>query len=83
MTSQVATARPASPFQELVRLLEQHHISTLPVVNDTGRLVGIVSEADLLIKEGYPHGAQDAGWADVVRYRHRLGKATASSAAEV
>ncbi len=83
MTSQVVTARPSSPFQELVRLLEQHHISALPVTDDTGRLVGIVSEADLLLKEGYPHGAQDAGWADVVRYRHRLGRATGTRAAEV
>jgi len=44
-----------------VRLLEQHHISALPVVDDSGRLVGIVSEADLLIKEGYPHGTTDGG----------------------
>ena len=83
MTSQVVTARPSSPFQELVRLLEQHHISALPVTEDSGRLVGIVSEADLLVKEGYPHGAQDAGWADVVRYRQRLGKATGTRAAKV
>ena len=83
MTSQVVTARPSSRFQELVRLLERHRISALPVVDDAGRLVGIVSEADLLLKEGYPHGAQDAGWADVVRYRHRLGRATGTRAAEV
>jgi CBS domain-containing protein len=83
MTSQVVTARPSTPFWELVRLLEQHRISALPVVDDAGRLVGIVSEADLLVKEGYPHGAQDAGWADVVRYRHRLGKAGGTRADEV
>jgi CBS-domain-containing membrane protein len=83
MTSQVLTARPSTPFQELVRLLEQHHISALPVTDDAGRLVGIVSEADLGIKEGYPHGASDAGWADVVRYRNRLGRATGTRAAEV
>jgi CBS domain-containing protein len=74
MTSQVVTARPSSPFHELVRLLEQHHVSALPVVDDSGRLVGIVSEADLLIKEGYPHGATDAG---------RLAKAAGTRAAEV
>jgi CBS-domain-containing membrane protein len=32
-----------------VRLLEQYHIGALPVIDDTGRLVGIVSEDDLLI----------------------------------
>ena len=74
MTSQVVTVRPSSPFHELVRLLEQHHVSALPVLDDSGRLVGIVSEADLLIKEGYPHGATDAG---------RLAKAAGTRAAEV
>jgi CBS-domain-containing membrane protein len=69
MTSDVVTAQPSTPFQELVRLLEQHHISALPVIDDTGRLVGIVSEADLLIKEGHPHGTQDAGVVDAVRHR--------------
>jgi CBS domain-containing protein len=83
MTSQVVTVGPSSPFQELVRLLEQHHISALPVVDDSGRLVGIVSEADLLIKEGYPHGATDAGPVGEARYRRRLDKATGTRAAEV
>jgi CBS-domain-containing membrane protein len=83
MTSQVVTARPASPSHELMRLLEQHHVSALPVVDDSGRLVGIVSEDDLLIKEGYPHGAADASPADVARYRKRLDKAAGTRAAEV
>src|SRR6266545_734842 len=71
------------PSHELVRLLEQHRISALPVVDDSGRLVGIVSEADLLIKEGYPHGAPDASPVDAARYRKRLDKATGTRAAEV
>ena len=83
MTSQVVTARPTTPFHELVRLLEQHHVSALPVIDDTGRLVGIVSEADQLMKEGYPHGAEDAGVVDAVRHRHRLGKAAGTRAAEL
>jgi CBS domain-containing protein len=83
MTSQVVTVRPSSPFQELVRLLEQHHVSALPVVDDAGRLVGIVSEADLLVKEGYPHGATDAGPGDAARDRRRLDKAAGTRAAEV
>src|SRR6266508_1477173 len=39
MTSQVVTARPATPFHELVRLLEQCQISALPVVDDAVRLM--------------------------------------------
>ncbi len=83
MTSQVVTARPATPFHELVRLLEQHHISALPVVDDSGRLVGIVSEDDLLIKEGYPHGATDASPVAAARDRRRLDKAAATRAAQL
>jgi CBS domain-containing protein len=45
--------------------------------------VGIVSEDDLLIKEGYPHGAADASPADVARYRKRLDKAAGTRAGEV
>src|SRR6266511_986018 len=83
MTSEVVTAQPSTPFQELVRLLEQCHISALPVVDDSGRLVGIVSGADLLIKEGYPHGATDASPVDAARYRKRLDKAAGTRAAEL
>jgi len=83
LTSQVVTARPATPFHELVRLLEQCQISALPVVDDSGRLVGIVSEADLLIKEGYPHGVTDASPVDAARYRKRLDKAAGTRAGEV
>lgn len=50
MTRQLITATPATTFQEAVRLLEDNRISGLPVVDRDGRLVGIVSEADLLNK---------------------------------
>lgn len=83
MTAEVVTAAPATPFRELVDLLEQHRISALPVVDDAGRVVGIVSEADLLVKEGYPHGVDDAGVIDALRHRRRLGKAAGTCAADV
>ena len=83
MTTKVVAVRPSTPFQELVRLLEQHRVSALPVTDDTGRLVGIVSEADLLLKESYPHGADDAGAVDAIRHRRRFGKAAGTCAAEV
>jgi CBS domain-containing protein len=48
MTRKVVTASADTPFKELVRLLHQHRVSGLPVVDEGGRLVGIVTEADLL-----------------------------------
>lgn len=83
MTTEVVTVRPSSPFRQLVRLLQQHRISALPVIDDAYRPVGIVSEADLLLKEGYPHGALDVGMVEAIRYRRRLGRATGATAAEV
>src|SRR5438128_2720215 len=50
MTRRVVTASPETTFKDAVGLLERNRVSGLPVVDRTGRLVGIVSEADLLNK---------------------------------
>ena len=55
MTIRVITARPSTGYKEFARLLNEHAVSALPVVDVVGderRLVGIVSEADLLAKKG-------------------------------
>lgn len=51
MTTEVVTVRQDAPFKEVARLLDEHNVSALPVLDEDGRLVGIVSEADLLPKE--------------------------------
>ena len=51
MTSTVVTVADSAPFKEIVRLMQVHGVSALPVVDAEGRLAGIVSEADLLPKE--------------------------------
>jgi len=48
MTTNVITVLPSTPVHELAALLSQHGISGAPVVDGANRLVGIVSEADLL-----------------------------------
>jgi CBS domain-containing protein len=83
MTTQVVTARPSTPFRELVDLLQRKRISALPVVDQDDRLVGIVSEADLLVKQGYPHGGDDVGVVHALRHRQRLGKAAGICALDV
>ncbi len=57
MTTDVITAPTTMPFKHLVRLIEDHHVSALPVIDERGVLVGIVSEADLLLKEENPEPA--------------------------
>jgi CBS domain-containing protein len=83
MTTEVVTARPSTPFRELVDLLQRKRISALPVVDQDDRLVGIVSEADLLVKQGYPHGGDDVGVVHALRHRQRLGKAAGICALDV
>ncbi|HWW43688.1 MAG TPA: CBS domain-containing protein [Acidimicrobiia bacterium] len=51
MTLDVVTVTPDTGFKEIARLLTERSVSALPVVEQDGRLVGIVSEQDLLAKE--------------------------------
>lgn len=51
MTRDVVVAHPQTPFKEIVRRMYEARVSALPVLDDDGRLVGIVSEADLILKE--------------------------------
>ncbi|MED7826319.1 CBS domain-containing protein [Streptomyces chiangmaiensis] len=48
----VAVGRDA-PFKDVVRLMEQWKVSALPVLEGEGRVIGVVSEADLLPKEEF------------------------------
>jgi CBS domain-containing protein len=48
MTRKLATVKADTLILEAANLMLQHHISGLPVVDDTGRLVGIVSEGDFM-----------------------------------
>ena len=52
MTTKVITARENQTKQQVARLLAQYHISGLPVVNEENILVGVVSELDVIGKEG-------------------------------
>ncbi len=58
MTRAVVVVDEWAPFKEIARLMQEYRVSALPVVRGDGRLVGIVSEADLLLKEGRPEGGR-------------------------
>ncbi len=47
----VVTVTPETPLGEIARLLVERRFGAVPVTNETGVLVGIVSEADLLHRE--------------------------------
>ena len=48
MTREVITALPETPIAELSRTLENRKIGGVPVVDEDGRLVGIVTQSDLV-----------------------------------
>ena len=54
MSSPVVTVAPDLPFQEALRLMQEHQFRRLPVVNEKGKLVGIVAERDLLYASPSP-----------------------------
>ncbi|GAX56494.1 CBS domain-containing protein [Streptomyces olivochromogenes] len=53
MTHTVAAVGREANFKEIVRLMEQWKVSALPVLEGEGRVIGVVSEADLLPKEEF------------------------------
>ena len=52
MTSPVFSVTVSTPLKDVARLLVEHRISGVPVVDDAGAVVGVVSEADFLLKGG-------------------------------
>ncbi len=64
MNRDVVTTSPDLPVAELARLLTFHNISGMPVADASGRVVGIVSEADVIGKRGTTVG--DVMMSDVV-----------------
>ncbi|MEV4624227.1 CBS domain-containing protein [Asanoa sp. NPDC049573] len=58
MTTDVATVDESTPYRKVVDMMTTRHVSALPVVDDFGRVLGVISEADLLHKVeliGQPH----------------------------
>lgn len=49
MTSTVISVRPDATIKEAVRLLDEHGITAMPVIDERGELLGVISEADVLI----------------------------------
>jgi CBS domain-containing protein len=48
MTTSVVTVGPETPMRKIAELLLEHSISAVPVVDETGAVIGMVSEGDLL-----------------------------------
>lgn len=61
MHTEVVTIGPDATVRELADLLATHEISGVPVVNDQGALVGVVTEGDVILQDAelhFPHYLQ-------------------------
>jgi CBS domain-containing protein len=65
MTREVVTVFPHTSLRYVAKLLGEHHISGVPVVDDDHRLVGIVTENDLLKWSDEPSEKQ-AWWLNML-----------------
>ena len=52
MTRDVVTLSPTLAVKELAKVLVKNRVSGAPVVDKKGRIIGVVSEADILAKKG-------------------------------
>jgi CBS domain-containing protein len=51
MTTRVVWVKKDASFKEMAAALREHRVSAFPVIDDEDKVIGVVSEADLLAKE--------------------------------
>jgi len=88
MTRNVVSVPPETPVAQIARTLLQRRISAVPVVDAKGRLLGIVSEGDLMRRPDAGTGAGRPPWwlelvADSEERLQRFAKAHGQRAADV
>jgi CBS domain-containing protein len=90
MNRNVATVREDAAIEEVARLLTEKNISGAPVVDSEGKVVGIVSEGDLLHKETNPRSPSYVNILGAIiytsgleRFREDFKKLAATRASEI
>ncbi|HHU37092.1 MAG TPA: CBS domain-containing protein [Treponema sp.] len=67
MTKPVLTARPTDTLRDIQKLMKSHHITGIPISDDSGNLLGIVSINDIV-------NALDNGWIEETAEKHMAKK---------
>jgi CBS domain-containing protein len=92
MDAEPLVVAPETDVETVIRTLKEHELPGIPVVNGGGRLLGIVTEADLVIDDDQgelhlPHYIELFGGViyleSLKRYEERLRKAFAGTAADM
>jgi CBS domain-containing protein len=90
MTKEVATVRTDTPVTAVAHLFREKAISGVPVLDETGKLVGIVTEVDLIARHARPHFPAYIQFLDSIiylegpkRYRESMRHILATTASEL
>jgi CBS domain-containing protein len=84
MTGNVVSVPETAGYKDIVIMMQWRGVSAFPVVNAAGRVVGVVSEADLLLKEVGPESFAGPGGSLLASGRRgERAKAAAVTAAEL
>ena len=86
------TVRPEDPLERVIGILKEHELPGVPVVNDGGRCIGIITESDLVLAGEdadlhLPHYVELFGGIvflePLKRFESRLRKAVAATARDM
>ncbi len=81
MTRRVVSVREDASFKEMADMLRSTRISAFPVIDTANRVIGVVSEADLLVKEAVQ--ATGTSIVAALRHKHEEDKAKGVTAADL
>jgi CBS domain-containing protein len=82
MTRSLVSVDRHTPVKEVVRRMQDHRVSGVPVVRGDGRVLGVISTADLILKEDAALD-DDGGWFQGKHHRRDRAKAAGVSAEEI
>jgi CBS domain-containing protein len=84
MTSRVVWVKQDAPYKEMAAALRENRVSAFPVLDAEGKVIGVVSEADLLTKEALDGGYEGMpGMITGLLRRKEQGKARGLTAADL
>ena len=66
MTTNIVAARPDMLVRDVAKLLLDHAISAVPVIDDAGKLLGVVSEGDLISRSAERGEKSRAWWLEML-----------------
>jgi CBS domain-containing protein len=78
MTRDVVTVREDTPYKAIAELMGSRKVSALPVLGPDAEVVGVVSEADLLVKAGYANPFDEVSMLERRRTRPKTAGSLAS-----